>query len=284
MRGAAEHLHLSQPAISKAIRELENALGVPLFERSRTGVKATAYGLALVERAKTVFDELQLGLRDLEHLADPRGGAVHFGCMETLNAGLVGIAVERVTRQYPQMVFRVQSGESPDLMGRHLPERVCDFVIARPYQLPLPLGMVGEPLFTDRVRVVVGARSPFARRRRISLEELAGENWILSTNEVQSSSPIAEAFAAVGVPMPRVRMITGSLNMRQNIVPTGRFVTVMPHSLLHFARRRPELSILPIELPRWNTPTMILTLRNRTLGPAASIVMDQIRMLARQVE
>src|SRR4030095_2670562 len=70
MRGAAEHLHLSQPAISKAIRELESALGVPLFERSRTGVRPTAYGLALVQRAKTVFDELQLGLRDLEHLAD----------------------------------------------------------------------------------------------------------------------------------------------------------------------------------------------------------------------
>jgi DNA-binding transcriptional LysR family regulator len=284
MRRAAEHLHLSQPAVSKAIRELESALGVPLFERSKSGVKATAYGLALVRRAKTVFDELRLGLRDLEHLADPRGGVVQLGCMETLNAGLIGVAIERVARQYPQMLFRVQSGESPDLIGHHLAERVCEFVVARPYQLPLPADMTGEPLYTDRVRVVVGATSPFARRRKVRIEELAGESWILSTNEVQAASPIAEAFEAVGLPMPRIRMVTGSLNIRQKLVPTGRFVTVMPHSLLHFVARRPELKVLPIELPAWHTPTMILTLRNRTLGPAANIMMDEIRTLAREVK
>jgi len=284
MRRAADQLHLSQPAISKAIRELEGAVGVPLFERTRSGAKVTAYGRALVQRAKTVFDELELGLQDLQHLADPRGGIVQFGCMETLNAGLIGVAVERVSRQYPQMVFRVQSAESPELIGRYLAERVGEFVVARPYQLPLPPEMNGEPLYVDRLRVVVGATHPLARRRRMRLEELVGESWILSTNEVQTVSPVGEGFAGAGLPMPRVRMITGSLNIRHKLLTTGRFVTVMPHSMLRFVARRPELRILPIELPMWHTPTMIITLRNRTLGPAANILMAEIRLLAEQVD
>lgn len=282
MRRAAERLHLSQPAISKKIRELEAALGVPLFERSRAGVKATAYGVALVERAKTMFDELDLAFRDLVHLADPRGGIVRLACMETLNAGLVGAAIARVAQQYPRMQFRVQSGESPELIGRHLAERQTELVVARPYQLPLPRELHGEPLFTDQVKVVVGLNHPLARRRKVALADLAGSSWILSTNEAQSESPVAEGFVAAGLPMPPLRLVTGSLNIRHTLLATGKFVTVMPHSLLQFST--PAARILPIELPRWKTPTMIITLRERTLGPAAHILMNAIRALAKRVK
>jgi len=281
MRRAAERLHLSQPAISKKIRELEATLGVTLFERSRSGMTATAYATALVERGKSMFDQLDLACRDLVHLADPRGGIVHMGCMETLNAGLVGAAIARVAPAYPQMQFRVQSGESPELIGRHLAERRCEFVVARPYQLPLPREMHGEPLYTDRVKVVVGPEHRLARRRKIALDELLDESWILSTNEAQSASPLAEAFAALGLSVPMTRLITGSLNIRHKLLATGTFVTLMPHSMLHFAK--PDVRVLPVELPRWQTPTMIVTLRGRALGPAANIVMNEIRDLAKRV-
>jgi DNA-binding transcriptional LysR family regulator len=280
MRKAAERLNMSQPAVSKSMQDLEAVLGVDLLERRQRGVVVTPYGDALVHRARAVFAELQGALQEIEHLADPQGGEVHLGCMETLNAGLVGAAVARVLRRYARMRVLVQSGESPDLISHFLPARICEFVVARPSSLPLPAELQSEALFTDSVSVVVGRTHPHANRRRIALDELADENWILSTNEVLAGSPVSQAFEAVGRQPPRARVVTGSLNIRHNLLATGRFVTVMPSSLLHFARPNPSIRVLPIEMPSWRAPTMILSMKERRLGPASQAVLEAIRDMA----
>src|SRR5688500_10622047 len=79
MRKAAQLLHLSQPAISRSIRDLEEAIGCELLQRGRGGVEPTPSGEALVRRGRSVFDELQGALRELAHLADPAAGEVHAG-------------------------------------------------------------------------------------------------------------------------------------------------------------------------------------------------------------
>ena len=70
MRKAALELHMSQPAVSKAIAELEDAVGYSLLDRSRRGVEVTACGQALIRRSSAIFDELRSGVRELEDLAD----------------------------------------------------------------------------------------------------------------------------------------------------------------------------------------------------------------------
>jgi DNA-binding transcriptional LysR family regulator len=89
------------------------------------------------------------------------------------------------------------------------------------------------------------------------------------------------AFAEAGVPFPERVLISGSLNVRQNLLASGRFVTCVPHSLLPFVRWRDSFRILPVELPLWPTPTMILKLRGRSLGPATEAFLDTLRELAR---
>lgn len=76
MADAAQQLGVSQPAISKVIADLEHALGVRLFDRSRRGVDLTIYGHALLKRGLLAFDELKQGVRDIEFLADPTTGEV----------------------------------------------------------------------------------------------------------------------------------------------------------------------------------------------------------------
>ncbi len=284
MRRAAQVLNLSQPAVSKAVRELEQTLGVRLLERSRAGTEVTPFGRALLARSTAVFDQLQAALHEIEHLADPEAGEVRLGSMETLHAGLVAATVERISRRYPRMRIVAESGQSPDLIeGMLLRDRSVEFVVARPYALPLPVGVAGEPLFRDQMRVVVGHTHPQALRRRIGLAELAGEAWILSRNEALAASPVAEAFDALGLPLPARRVICGSLAMRYTLLATGRFVTVMPHSMLPFALHRDNVRLLPIDLPLWHTHTMVLTLKDRTPGPAACLFLDQMRELARQL-
>ena len=120
-----------------------------------------------------------------------------------------------------------------------------------------------------------------ARRRCIALPELHDAHWILSRNETTNISPVFRAFAAHGLPLPPLVLVSGSLNLRYSLLATGRFVTCVPHSLLPFVDRRRLFRILPIELPAWDVPTMILTLRGRTAGPAAMLFLQRLRELAR---
>ena len=116
VRKAAEFLHLSQPAVSRAISDLEASLGVVLLDRSRRGVAVTPFGEALLRRTATVFDELQMAVDEIEHLADPSGGNVHMGCMATLCSGIVARATEHLAHRYPRLRLRpwwsVPSGET----------------------------------------------------------------------------------------------------------------------------------------------------------------------------
>jgi DNA-binding transcriptional LysR family regulator len=76
-------------------------------------------------------------------------------------------------------------------------------------------------------------------------------------------------------------VMTGSLNMRQNLLASGSFVTCVPHSLLPFGNARMHFRVLPIELPLWHTPTMILTIRGHDIGAAARMFLATLRELAR---
>ena len=281
MRKASHELHLSQPAVSKAMRELEGALGLRLLERGRRGVSPTPFGDALVRRSKALIDELQGALRELAHLADPGAGEVRLGAMETLQAGLVAAAIQAHLRRHPRMRFILESGQSQDLIGHFLSQRLVDFVVARPLTTPLPPDVDGEPLFHDQLRVAVGPEHPFARRRKVALADLRDEHWILSRNEVMPGTPVPLAFEALGLPLPEHIVISGSLNMRQSMLASGRFVTCLPHSLLPFARIKGNFRVLPVELPPWATPTMVIKLRGRTPSAASEAFVETLRELAR---
>lgn len=280
MRKAADTLQLSQPAVSKAIAALEDAVGFPLLDRSRQGVAVTTYGEALIRHAAIMFDQLQRGVRELEHLRDPEGGFIKIACAETLNAGIVAAAVEHMTRLYPRVGFSVDSGDAPLLISHFLLERVSDCVLARPFGASIPTEVHTEALFHERLQVVVSRNSPLATRRRLRLAELADEPWILSLSEATGDSPVVSAFRAAGLELPRQKVLTGSLNVRYTLLATGRFVTVMPHSVLRFGAARAALKVLPIEIGRWPTPVMILRLVNRGLSPAVQTFLDIVRELA----
>src|SRR5438132_309430 len=79
MGKAGKRLNISQPAISRSIAELENALGVRLLDRRRQGVEPTEYGRALLDCGLSVFDELRQGVKNIEFLADPAAGEVRIG-------------------------------------------------------------------------------------------------------------------------------------------------------------------------------------------------------------
>jgi DNA-binding transcriptional LysR family regulator len=176
------------------------------------------------------------------------------------------------------MTVRTEQGTFVTLLD-FLRSRRCEVVVTR-LLAPEPDVNV-EPLHYDQLFVVAGARNRWARQRQVRLADLAEEPWIQAPPEMEAGSPTLEAFHAAGLSAPRVVVLSGSLNLRYGLLATGRFITMIPDSVLHFGAERASIRILPVKLPRWRVPTCALTLKDRTLSPLAQRFIDCLHELAK---
>ena len=174
----------------------------------------------------------------------------------------------------------MESGDPPVLLNHFLRERICEMVMLRPWELLTDPDLQVEPLFHERIAVVADARSAWARRRKLGLAELIDEPWILSHVEVRSGSPVMQAFENLGIGLPRNLILSGSLNLRYTLLATGRYLTVMPSTVLKFCPGRGAVKALPVELPSWPIPTVVATLRHRALSPVAELFIERAHQLS----
>jgi DNA-binding transcriptional LysR family regulator len=274
MSKAAERLGTAQPALSRSIAELEHALGVRLLDRSPRGVQPTDYGRALIKRGIAVFDELRQGVKDIEFLSDPTAGELRIGAGEAVANGPVAEVIERLWRQYPRISIHLIPGGVEKLCDE-LAERTIEMAIVRVAEPILDRQFIVEDLFDDPFVVATSTRNPWTRRRRIQLTELANEPWVLMPFDTQAGALVAAGFRASGVEPPRATVFTQSLNIRNRLLRTGRFLAVLPG--LRLPDRQHSLKALPLELPGTRRPIAIITLRARTLSPLAQLFAARIR-------
>lgn len=280
MHKAAEHLGTSQPAISRAIADLERALGVPLLDRSPKGIEPTQYGQAVMKRGLAVFDELRQSVKDIAFLADPTAGELRIGCSEMMAAGPVLAVVERMTRRHPRIQFQVTTGSQPELYS-NLTARNVEFAVVWIIEDLIDDRMDVEILFEDLFVVMAGPQNPWTRRRRISLGELTNERWTVPAFETFSGAFLVDAFRARGLPPPRPVVITNSNHMRHRLLATGKFLTCYPRFSLLPAGKIPPLKILPVDLPNARGMVAVVTLKNRTISPLARAFIDNLRSITK---
>jgi DNA-binding transcriptional LysR family regulator len=281
MAKAAADLGISQPSVSEAIANLEAALRVRLLDRSSRGVEPTIYAQALLKRGRVVFDELQQGIQDIEFLSDQTAGKVTIGCPEALMAGFLPATMVQLLQQYPKIVIHVIHAESGTLEFRELRERKIDLMLGRVSGPVLDDELSAEILFEDQHFVVAGALSQWARRRKIALAELADEPWIHMPPDTVIGSLIAEAFSAEGLKMPRECVTTFSMQIRSHLLATGRFLTIMPNSMLRFNREAWGLKALPTKLAIQPRFVAAVTLKNRTLSPPTQLFIEHLRAVTK---
>jgi DNA-binding transcriptional LysR family regulator len=218
-------------------------------------------------------------VKSIEFLVDPAAGEVRVGCNPLLAASFVSAVVDRLSRHYPRIVFRLVTGYV-EALHHQLSERNVDLLIARKLGPIADERLDFEFLFDDSCVVVAGAQSPWARRRRIGLAELVNESWVLPPPGGMASIAM-EAFVTKGLNYPRITVVTDSLQVRMSLLATGRFLTIFPASTMRFSTWRSELKVLPVELPMTLVPNGIVTLKNRTLSPVARLLIDTAREVAK---
>jgi DNA-binding transcriptional LysR family regulator len=278
---AAGLLATSRPVVSKVIAGLERTLGVPLFERSPQGVVLTAYGELLRKRSIVLLDDLSEAMKEIEFFARGSAGELRIGCSEPMAAGFVPAVIERLSFRYPQLRFQLQVGDAVTLQVGALRERKVDLVIARVLGTDFDRDIESKALFCEKMVVAVGLKSAWAKRRKIMLEELLGAPWILAPLELELGSPIVQLFRSHKLAALVPTVLGYSLPLRYSLLDSGRFVTALPASVLRYGAQSRFLKVLPIELPAWNLPISVITLKNRALNPIAALFIECTRELAR---
>ena len=178
------------------------------------------------------------------------------------------------------MVFHLSAGEAA-MTYRTLEERTVDVVIAPVFASMAVEHLRVEILYDEPLVVVAGARSVWAKRRKIELAELVDATWTLPPLDSLYGSVIAEAFRANGLNVPPATVFTSVTPARNALLVTGRFVSIVQGSVMRFNLNNPAFKVLPIDLPTTRRPIGAITLRNRTLSPVARLFIDNAHEVAK---
>jgi DNA-binding transcriptional LysR family regulator len=279
MGRASADLAISQPAISRAISDLERQLGVKLFDRNRRGVEPTIYGDAVLKSAVVIFDELRQSVQALEFLANPTQGEIRIGTTSPLSTAFVPAVINRLSQKYPRIYFEIMDS-SVEALLRDLRDRKVDLGIVPMAGISCPEDMNEEILFHDRHVPIADVRSSWARRRKLTWAEVSDAPWVAAPPEFAVWDYVVSAFEAAGIQPPRVTVATISLPTHHGLLATGRFLAILPVSMLQFGAKQLSIKALPLESPVKPSPVAALTLKSRTLAPIVPLFMEAARDVA----
>jgi DNA-binding transcriptional LysR family regulator len=285
MAKAGGHLGMSQSAVSQAVAALEHALQVPLLDRMPRGVEPTMYGTALMRRGQAAFDELRSGVKDIEFLTDPEVGDVRVASAETSLAGLLPSVIERFSLRYPKVALNVIQSSPHDVGFAALHERNADLVLSaltKAVEGALTEQLQAEVLFHDRIGLFAAKQSRWARRRRVDLADLSDAVLMLPPSDLPGAAAVIAAFRSAGLPMPQV-VTTPSVPLRNTLIMRGNFISALPASILRLNPDLYPVKELPIEVPMAPWPSLLVTLKNRTLSPAVERFIECVREVAKSI-
>jgi DNA-binding transcriptional LysR family regulator len=216
----------------------------------------------------------------MESLSDPTAGELSIGSSPALAEGIVLAVTERLSRQYPRLVFHVATGGAIELAAG-LRERRLDLAFMRPSGLSVEEDLMSENLFEDRLVAVTGMQNRLLRHRKITLADLVNESWTWPSPYGFFGSQVVEAFRKSGIEAPRAVVYTNAINMRIGLAAAGRYLAIVPACVLKSPNMPASIKVLPVELPGTQEHVAIVTLKNRTLSPPAQLFIDCARETAK---
>ncbi len=282
MAKAAAQLATTQPTVSQAIADLEDAVGARLFDRSTQGVVLTNFGEVLLRSGLEAFDALRQGVRSIEFLSTPGAGDVWLGCAESLLLGFLPAVIQRMAQAHPKIVVHVALADPAASGFQPLRERRLDLMIGRWSQARTDDDLQVETLLEDSFTVVTGAHSPWARRKKVELAELMNEPWLYGEPGNAIQALISEAIRTRCGRLPHVGVYTVAMSLRLALLASGDYISCIPSSVYrHGAQGRP-IKALPIELDLKASIAMI-SLKARSLSPVVQVFIECARQVAQEM-
>ncbi|HEX2115189.1 MAG TPA: LysR family transcriptional regulator [Alphaproteobacteria bacterium] len=268
---AAQLLHLSQPALTVQIRQLEQGLGVRLFDRNTRTVSLTAVGRELIPAFQRLLQEFDAVVVNAKDLAAKRHGVVRLACLPSFASTVLPEIIAGFRRRHPRVSFVLK-----DAVGK----RILSMVRGEEVDFGIGVAAAEEPdletlyLMQDRMHVVFPARHPLARARNVSLDNLRAYPLVLMDPESTVRALVDAAFARRGrlaVPACEATYMSSAIGM----VRAGLGVTILPSTAMEL-RANPRLRSKPIDDPGLTRRIVIVRKAKRSLSPAAESFIDEL--------
>jgi len=280
---AAEALGLSQPALSMSLRRLEGSAQAKLVTRTPKGVELTAVGAALlshVGKLQLARDDLA---REVADLAQGRAGHLRIGASPSNSEVLLPEACSALLMEAPRVTLDVAVLDNDALLPAL---RKGDLDIAVTHALERPQPDLTQELFReDEFVVYCASRHRLAKRKSVTLEDLAPERWAISAAGAAQDRPAASRsllslrrlFAERGLPAPRITLVSDLVMFKLRAVASSDLVGVTVKANVHAAAAQLRLKILPVKGLDWLRPVAVAYRKEAYLPPAARRLIEILK-------
>ena len=273
-RRAAEAVHISQPAFSRRIAKLEEALGVQLLERSTRRVSLTAVGRDFARKVQALMDDLDTTLMGIRGMAATRMGEVTVACVPSTVYYYVSRVVQGYRQAYPKVRVKVFDAGANDVLGRVARGEV-DFGLNFTGQSEPDIDF--RPLHEERFVMACRRDHPLARRRRVAWADLADQPFVANAQSSGNRRLIDQALA--GVPgRPQIVCEAQHVTALLGMVEAGLGVAAVP-ALAMPDQGHPLLASVPLDSPVVTRQVGLIRRAGRSLPPAAQALYDAFAAL-----
>ncbi len=274
LRAAARDLNIAQPAISRAIREIEHEVGAPLFERHQKGVLLTAAGEVYLRRALAVRAELRRAQEEIDQIKGQMTGEVSVAMTAVAAFSLLPRTLAAFQQRFPDARVKVTTGFFPAAEAQ-LHSGQLDFYVGPLRDRSALTKFAVEKLFDHRWVVVGRKGHPLAGCR--SLADLGAARWSkVSLTDSAYEADISRPFVERGLPAPRIVVQCSSPTTTLMAVATSDLLTIVPRQLLNTPFARDQFAVFDLDQPLDGAPIHAVRRADLSLTPLAEFFYDMM--------
>lgn len=247
LKRSAEALHMSQPAATQLLADLERLVEMPLFDRHARGVRITVAGQALVPAARRVLEALADASESLSAIKRQSQGVVRIAALTGAISGWLVRALPSLAQAQPTIQVQVQECDA---------DRCCELVARGEVDLALcrapvalPTGCAFHPRLADEFVVACGLAHPLARRKRVAWSTLARERWLLPPVQSAARRAFDERMAALGAEPPTSPVVTRVSALTWAMLQGDRLLTLVPHGVVRQLVEAGQLALVDVQPP-----------------------------------
>ena len=210
LRSAAEAVHVTQPAISKSIGKLEGHIGMPLFERTPTGVRPTEFAHMLRRHAQNIMNEARFVETEIAALTEGSGGLVRIGVGPAWSLSVMPRLLSRFQSRFPNIDLEVATGVTDHLLPM-LTKGDIDVWMGSLHDVEETEVVSVSPMGWSDMTVFVCRSHPLAGKRKVGAEALSRHSWVCFVNDTRGLEWLDRYFRQRGLPAPRFALRLSSL-------------------------------------------------------------------------
>ncbi|SEU08097.1 LysR family transcriptional regulator [Pseudomonas graminis] len=269
MHTAAQHMNLSQPAVSKMLREIERLLGFDVFERLPRNMPPTALGEHVVRYAQIALNDASKFVDQISSLREGGHGFLKVGAIFAATAVVLPEAIVQLKARWPLLSIEVVEQTSDHLMEM-LDDKKLDLAVARYTNENQQQVYDFQALAPEPFCMVVNSRHPLTELAQTPLQELGNWPWILYPLGTPIRARMEQAFAKAGIPVPKNTIDTISMQTFLQVLQAGPMIAMLPASMAQPHLDTGLLRVLNTPLKLAPQDYGILTRRGEPLLGAAS--------------